>query len=452
MDKRQLVVDDILKNIHKYKSIGEASRELHKKLPHEFKTFEGARSYLRRHKKKVLGDDFIQIKKKVDFDEKPAEGKASFNFKGELDKAQTIDELLEAHGIDFSKWQIDRIKVSSCGVTSKIKEYEEGEVVGEKLQAGKNYYISAQLVAKKEKAEDVLEKATDELIGIIKEALKGSKKIKRNKSFGQGKHKLLEVSIFDLHLGKLAWGEETGFSDWDTKIASSAALEAAKDLLEFYPSFERIWLPLGHDWFNSDGAAENDSGGRTSMGTLQDEDTRWAKSLNTGVDVAMSLIEMCLQFAPVDITIMRGNHDEQRCVFLGRLLKEAYRFNDNVFVDDGPQTLKSYRWGDVMLATCHGKMESLQKVIAECALRFPKDFAETKWREIHVGHGHRMKSAGLSINGAEEQSIRWRMLPSLSGVDSYHSRNLFHNQRSAECYLWDKKELYQGHHSYNLKR
>ena len=67
MDKRQLVVDDILKNIHKYKSIGEASRELHKKLPHEFKTFEGARSYLRRHKKKVLGDDFIHINEYLDF-------------------------------------------------------------------------------------------------------------------------------------------------------------------------------------------------------------------------------------------------------------------------------------------------------------------------------------------------------------------------------------------------
>lgn len=262
---------------------------------------------------------------------------------------------------------------------------------------------------------------------------------------------MLEVSVFDLHLGKLAWSEETGFGDWDTKIGSSAALQATLDLLSFFPNYGRIWLPLGHDFFNSDGPGENGSSGRTTKGTPQDEDTRWAKSLNTGVDVALSMIELCKQHAPVDITIMRGNHDEQRCVFLGRLLKEVYRNDPHVTVDDGLGMLKSYEWGDVFLATHHGQMESMQKVVTECAIRFP-NFGRAHWREIHSGHGHRMRNAGMVVDGIEEQSVRLRMIPSLTPPDSYHSRNLYHNHPCAESYLWHKTDLYEGHHSHNRGR
>lgn len=432
-----------------------------------FPTENAARSWFRRFRRKVDGDPGLPVPRgnldpgSTVFEEDRKTGSASFAFKGSLDRPMTVDELLQAHGVDLEVWEVERVKIGSWGVTCKIKEYEvvggdggtkKSIPTGQRLEAGRNFSCQATLVRRKEKLAEILEAHEGRILSSIRNLAPGpGRSSPPFASLSQGGDaRMLEVSIFDLHLGKLAWGEETGSADWDTKIAASAALSAAKDLLEFFPGYERIWLPLGHDFFNSDGPGDNDSGGRTTRGTSQDEDTRWARSLGAGVDVALALVELCRSYAPVDVTIMRGNHDEQRCVYLGKLLEEVYRNDRHITVDNSPRTLKCKAWGDVFLATCHGQNEALQKVVVECAIRFPSEFATTRWREIHTGHGHRMKNAGMVIDGCEEQSIRWRMIPSLCSSDAWHSKNLYHAHRAAECYLWGKKSLYLGHHSHCL--
>ena len=456
------VADDIIASLSQG-GVNAVARELLAKTGGRFGSFDAARAYLRRRVKKSGG---LPLVAKVNgepgpnttFDEDRGKGTGTWNFTGKLDKPMTVDELVAAHGVDLTVWDIDRIKVAKWGVTAKLAARNpDGKIISEKLEAAQNYQIAAWLVRRKESPAVALDDSAERLLSSVRNIV-GSKQpfgkligSKKHPAFHTGAadpNRMLEVSAFDLHLGKLAWSEETGFGDWDTKIGSSAALEATHDLLNFFPNYGRIWLPLGHDFFNSDGPGENGSSGRTTKGTPQDEDTRWAKSLNTGVDVALAMIEMCKQHAPVDITIMRGNHDEQRCVFLGRLLKEVYRNDPHVTVDAGLGMLKQYQWGDVFLATHHGQMESMQKVVTECAIRFPR-FGRAKWREIHSGHGHRMKNAGMVIDGMEEQSVRLRMIPSLTPPDSYHARNLYHNHPCAESHLWHKKDLYEGHHSHN---
>ena len=454
---------DILSRIDQYESFREAARAFRAMFPEDFSTDSGARSFLRRRMKNpgedhaVPGDSKTAIEEptKVAFDEHRSKGEGKFDFKGKLDKPMTVDELLEVHGVDLSVWEVDRIKVNKWGVTSKMGSAQNGD---ERLEAAQNYQIAAWLVRRKERPEVILAEAADSIIDSISQVV--AKKTenwtppKSHSAFHSGEadpDRMLEVSIFDLHMGKLCWAEETGHEDWDSKIGASAALTALDDLLQFFPNYGRIWLPLGHDFFNSDGPGENDSGGRTTKGTNQDEDSRWAKSLNTGIDVALEIVERCKKFAPVDVTIMRGNHDEQRCVFMGRLLSEVYKHDPHVEVDATLGMLKNYQWGNNFLATCHGQLESQQKVVTECAIKFPT-FGGSQWREIHTGHGHRMRNAGMVIDGMEEQSVRWRMIPSLTGVDSYHSRNLYHNHPAAECYLWDKENLYMGHHSHNRSR
>jgi hypothetical protein len=456
------VADDIIASLSQG-GVNAGARELLAKTGGRFGSFDAARAYLRRRVKKSGGLPLVaQVNGEpgpnTTFDEDRGKGTGTWNFTGKLDKPMTVDELVAAHGVDLTVWDIDRIKVAKWGVTAKLAARNpDGKIISEKLEAAQNYQIAAWLVRRKESPAVALDDSAERLLSSVRNIV-GSKQpfgkligSKKHPAFHTGAadpNRMLEVSVFDLHLGKLAWSEETGFGDWDTKIGSSAALEATHDLLNFFPNYGRIWLPLGHDFFNSDGPGENGSSGRTTKGTPQDEDTRWAKSLNTGVDVALAMIEMCKQHAPVDITIMRGNHDEQRCVFLGRLLKEVYRNDPHVTVDAGLGMLKQYQWGDVFLATHHGQMESMQKVVTECAIRFPR-FGRAKWREIHSGHGHRMKNAGMVIDGMEEQSVRLRMIPSLTPPDSYHARNLYHNHPCAESYLWHKKDLYEGHHSHN---
>lgn len=439
-----------------------AARKMLEKTGDRFSCAEAARSYLRRRIENSQSPNTREPgSSSCEFDEDRERGRGRWNFSGKLDRPMTVDELVESHGVDLSVWQIDRIKVSKWGVTAKLADRDSGgKILSERLEAAQNYQIAAWLSRKEESPASALNDAAERILSAVTRAVEGSTSHPGNAhssasvphpAFHTGSpdpDSLLEVSIFDLHLGKLCWSEETGFADWDTKIASSAALEAADDLLNFFPNYGRIWLPLGHDFFNSDGPGENGSSGKTTKGTPQDEDTRWAKSLNSGVDVALALVELCKRHAPVDITIMRGNHDEQRCVFLGRLLAEVYRNDPHVKVDNGLGMLKAKTWGDVFLATHHGQLESMQKVVTECAIRFP-EFGRARWREIHSGHGHRMKAAGMVIDGIEEQSVRLRMIPSMTSPDSYHSRNLYHNHPAAECYLWHKRRLYDGHHSHN---
>jgi GGDEF domain-containing protein len=456
-DLRKSSANRILDNLRNYDTFLDAATDLYRVTGDEFSSLAAAISHLRRlrdtREKQQEADAKASTAPRNEVEHEESADKKKFSFKGSVDQPMTKEELIESHGIDLSKWEIAKIKVKYWDVTAKLKTYAgANKVEGEKLESGRNFSMMVDLIPKVETAADILAESGDQIIESVKRALKPNKPIKKAPPFGADGstdgNRMLEVSLFDLHLGKLCWGEETGGGNWDSKIAASTALEASKDLLDFFPGYSKIWLPLGHDFFNSDGPGMGGSGGRTTRGTPQDEDSRWAKSFNTGVDVALNMIEMCLEYAPVDITIMRGNHDEERCTYMGRLLAEVYKHHPHVTVDATKGNLKAYEWGDNFIATCHGQLEKEQKVVTECALRFPERFGSARWREIHVGHGHRMRNAAMVLDGWEEQSVRWRMIPSLCEPDDYHSANLYHNHPSAESYLWDKKDLYLGHHAF----
>lgn len=452
----EAAAEAILSRLPEFESFSVAVREFQALFPEDFQNFDKARSFLR-----VRQDKYQPVARdqaKTSFDENIGNGTGQFEFKGKLDRQMTVEELLSASGVDMDVFEVERIKCNSWGVTAKMGSVENGD---QRLEAAKNYQITVWLRKKvvEESAAELLEASMEGILNSVYRVVAAEnppahRKRQPHPAFHTGTAdpaQMLECSIFDLHMGKLCWAEETGYADWDSKIAASAALEAAEDLLSFFPNYGRIWLPLGHDFFNSDGPGENGTAGRTTRGTPQDEDTRWAKSFNTGVDVALQLIERCKQFAPVDITMMRGNHDEARVVYMGRLLAEVYKNDPHVTIDNGLGLLKEYQWGDNFLATCHGQLESQQKVITECAIKFPH-FGAAKWREIHTGHGHRMRKAGMYLDGVEEQGVRWRMIPSMTGIDNYHARNLYHNHPCAESYLWHKRDLYLGHHSHNRSR
>lgn len=391
---------------------------------------------------------------------------AAFQFKGALDRAMTVEELLRASGVDLERWQITGLEVKAWGVTSKLTNYEwtgraiglDGEPsggrtvpVGQYLQAGKNYYLSIRLAPRKQDAAEALEAAMDRAIDRLRASGAASAIMPPADFRAVGEdpgNRLLEPCIFDLHLEKLAWGPETGGADWNTKIAASGCLEAAFDLLTHYRGFGRILLPLGNDFFHCDNMRQNTSGGSH----LLDASSRWAEAWDVGCDVAINLVRLCLEFAPVDVLIIPGNHDFQRSTFMGRVLRECFNHIPHVTVDHAPGTMKRYRWGRTLLGFCHGnpRNEPYHKLGVEMMTRWPEDLPGTVHREWHVGDQHRMRSQAMTIEGYEEQSLRVRVIPSLCSPDFWHASNLYHNIRAAECYLWDKELCYVGHHAYNI--
>ncbi len=399
-------------------------------------------------------------KAKVGFEQAAGKGDVKFSYDGPLDRPMPIEELLEINGVSLETLQIEKVKVSAWGVTAKIKEYQEttgrdGQPwtvpTKQYLQAAKNYGIQVWLKDRETDPGAAFDAAVDRLVDKIRECPpppKWNAQVMTGAFIAEAEKRMLEISITDLHVGKLARSNITGLHDWDSKIASSACLQAARYLLEWgaIRGFGQIVLPVGNDFFHTDTVRQNTTDGDHTLHT----DVLWQDEFDIGCDVAIDLLDLCRQYAPVYAPWVPGNHDKQRSKAMTRVLHERYRNDDTVEVDNGSDKFKAYRWGTNLLGYCHGKDEPFQKLPLEMSTRWPKDFAECRWKEWHVGHGHRMKNCGLVVDGFEDQSLRVRMLPSLCASDEWHSDNCYHNLRSAEAYVWHQETAYDGHKPFNL--
>jgi hypothetical protein len=246
---------------------------------------------------------------------------------------------------------------------------------------------------------------------------------------------LFEVSIFDLHLGKLCWAPEAG-EHYDSKIARSGFKEALEALIERAKGFpvERVLFPVGNDFFNVDNAANETAGG-----TPQREDGRWQKSFVLGRKLMVDAILRLSQIAPVDVLMVSGNHDTERVFYLGDSLSGWFSRTPDVMVDNGPARRKYYQWHRNLLGFTHGKEEKHLNLPLIMATEVPDKWAATDFREFHVGHWHHKKDIHFQpVN--EFNGIRVRLIPSLCPADDWHRMKGFEGLRAAEAYLWHKTE------------
>lgn len=254
---------------------------------------------------------------------------------------------------------------------------------------------------------------------------------------------LLELDVFDLHVGKMAWGAETG-SDYDLKIAERIAKAAVADLLDQIghrrQQIAQIILPFGNDFFQYD-----TPGGTTTAGTQVDHDGRYQKMFRVGHLIAMWMIEECLKIAPVHIPVVPGNHDETAAFTMGVVLEAEFRRDKRVTFDNGPAQRKYYRWGKTLLGFTHGDKEKISDLPGLMTVEKAHDWAASTCREFHIGHFHHgKKREPISVEDMKGCTVRW--LRSLSASDSWHHKKGFvGTQRSAEAFLWRKEGAFGGH-------
>src|SRR5690606_33153175 len=86
---------------------------------------------------------------------------------------------------------------------------------------------------------------------------------------------MLEISIPDLHVGKLAWGKETGWENYDTREAERVFDEALAALVQrtSWHRFDQVLFVIGNDLLHADTKQ-----GTTTGGTPLDMDSRYHKS------------------------------------------------------------------------------------------------------------------------------------------------------------------------------
>lgn len=258
-------------------------------------------------------------------------------------------------------------------------------------------------------------------------------------------NRLLELSLFDLHIGKLAWDEETG-ENFDSKIACERYTKAIDELLSRVDlsQIERILLPIGNDMINVDNKAHT-----TTAGTPQTCDGRFTKMIRIAKELLIRTIDKLATVAPVDVVVVPGNHDNVVMFTLGEIMEAWYHNHKSVNVINTPKQRKYYQYGTVGLMFTHGNEEKHNDLGMIFATEEPQLWAATKVREVHLGHFHKSKAIKY-ISVDEFQGFKLRIIPSLSGTDAWHFQKGYNSMKTAEAYLWDAKEGLIANYFYNV--
>lgn len=260
---------------------------------------------------------------------------------------------------------------------------------------------------------------------------------------------LLMPNIFDLHLGKLAWGEETG-EDYDFEIAKKRFNLAIEDLIGKASgySISKILFPVGNDIFNSDRATPFS---QTTQGTPQMDDTRWQKLFREGHILITNAIQRLAKVAPVEVFMVFGNHDYERTYYLGEVLAAVFDKHPNVNINNGPKARKYYKWGCCLLGLTHGDKERTSELPLIMAQEAKEDWANTWYREWFLGHLHH-KQKFITQESKDYRGVRVTFLTSPSASDAWHYSKAFTGAiKGAEGFIFNDKEGLIGTVIHNIQ-
>lgn len=251
---------------------------------------------------------------------------------------------------------------------------------------------------------------------------------------------MLEVNIPDAHFGKMAWGVETGYENYDVKIAQATYMRAVASLIERTKStkYDEIVYVVGNDLLNS-----NDSENKTAHGTIVTTDGRYHKTFWKVRTTIVEAIEQFRKLAKVRVVLVYGNHDTLSSWHLGDSLECYFHKYTDVVIENNPTYRKYIEYGKNMIMLTHGDKGKREDYPLVMATEQPQMWARTKFRETHCGHTHETKMQ-------EQHGCRVRVLPALCPPDDWHSENAYvGNLRSAEAYTWNKTEGLVGVTIYN---
>lgn len=349
-------------------------------------------------------------------------------------RIHTKEGLFEFFQIKESEWLLEKLIINKWEVGSKNAT---DTLVVEPL-----YQVKAFL---KPNESWNLTMVREELGRIVESAKSDIRLFNINKSLPSRStgNKALEISIADLHLGKLAYGLETGGANYDLKSAERMGEEAFVDLLtrRDVRDLEKVCIVTGNDLLNSDNLE-----GLTTKGTKVSGDSRWHKMYRVAFDLLCRQVRTAMEIAPVDIIAVPGNHDFHSVFTLAHALECMFHGVGHVNVNNSPNARKYWTHGNSMVMFTHGNEEKQGELPLLMAAEEPELFGFSEFREVHTGHLHQV---GLF----EKFGIRVRRLPSLTPPDGWHSKSGYIGMtRAAQSFTWSKYDGLYAMDEYTVKR
>jgi len=342
-------------------------------------------------------------------------------------RIHTLPELLEYCKVDLAIWEVERFIVNKweMGYKNPAGKAETEELFQVKATLIKNHSVV---------------NARAEIDLLKEEAKKFAKTPKMIVHTDTQSGNILEIALFDLHAGGLAWGKETGGPDWDTKIAVDTFNKAVAALLDRAKGykFDHILLVTGGDLLNSD-----DLESRTTKGTTVTSDTRFKKTFVTVRKMLTTCIEHLRLIAPVTVIVVPGNHDELSSWTMGDSLESYFHNYTDVVIDNSPLYRKYFRWGQTLFLFTHGDAGKRSDYPLLMATENGNEFGDTRFHEIHTGHYHQTKTE-------EFHGVRVRIIPSLKSQDDWHAKKMFvGQQREAVGFVFNKEQGLLAQFIYN---
>lgn len=349
----------------------------------------------------------------------------------------SLDDVIRKFNIDLDLWEVERYRAKTSEGYRKDRRVEwhveEGTVIeGHVNDSGKMlvvplYHIEVRLKKKirETKGKDFIEALIEDAKSFMPKYVSPQYPPRHEDGC------MLEIGMPDIHFGRLCWAEESGIN-YDIKIAEKVVDEVLGKLLNYAKPHEidKILLPLGNDFFNSDTISNT-----TTRGTPQQEDVRWQKTFRAGVQLAIKMIDQCTSIAPTDVLIIPGNHDNQRSFYLGEALSLWYSHNSSVTILNSAKTRKYYPYGKNLIGFAHGSDEKLAKLPIVMAIEVPDLWANSVYREWHTGHLHRKKE--MTTNVEEENGVVVRILRSLVPADAWtFNQGFVASLKAGEAFLW----------------
>lgn len=332
----------------------------------------------------------------------------------EDEKASPV-KIMQKCGFDPLLWEVINCRIVSGSWDVTIKNLD-GEGV---LHTNRKYSVTLTVKPLGGKLS----------MDMVMQAFDGLKPVKLTAYKYQPGTFLLELPIMDFHLGKLAWGEETGQSDYDLKIAENLYRETVLDILSKVKPFgtpERILFPIGQDFLHFD-----TPGTTTTAGTPLDSDSRWQKMFCKGVELLVWAIEQLRALAPVQILWVPGNHDTVLSYAATVGIAQRYTNTEGVEVDLSPMPRKYIDYGYNLIGFSHGENEG-KRLEGLMQVEAPAQWGGSVWREMHLGHYH-------SESTVDKNGIIFRRISSITAADAWHSEKGFIGAtRRAQAFIWDK--------------
>lgn len=229
--------------------------------------------------------------------------------------------------------------------------------------------------------------ATDDLLERVADAFKDIPAYEPRPVDMVANDLLTVYPLYDLHVGMLAWSQETGGQDYDLELFKSDLMQAIETVSSRSPASETALVIFGGDTLHVDDYSNETPTGRNKM----DADGRFEKITDVAIEAMTHAIESLLErHAKVKVVVLVGNHDQSSHIILKAALKQRYRSTGRIEFVPCYRDLFWMQHGKTLIFAHHGDKMRPERLAMIVADQCPH-WSDTRYRVALTGHLHSLK-------------------------------------------------------------